>query len=167
MDPSHIDAFLSVLQRRDPDNWRWAQRAESGYWIVRYTGCQPPCTFYIELGPMLICFHAALGMRIWAECRLAVYRYALRLNEEMAGTKFGLSHDGRLSLMVEWPRDSLTFASFETAVQMLLAYYQTYYRDIQLVAQDVDLACQLTARELEEQAVEKAIQIEPWQPVQA
>jgi hypothetical protein len=164
MDASHIDAFLSVLQRRAPENWRWVQRAEGRYWIVRYTGCCPPCTFHIEVGPALICFHAALKMQVWAECRLAVYRYALRLNEEMAGAKFGLSYDGQLSLMVEWPCGGLTFASFETAVQTLLACYGAYCSDVRLVAQDADLARHLATRELEaqdkERALEKAVPIQ-------
>lgn len=160
MDPSHLDAFLSALERREPDNWEWERFSGNNCWWVKYTGCLPPCQFHIEVGPVFVYLHVALGIHIWAECRLAVYRYALRLNEEISGAKFGLSHDGQLALMVGWPRDSLTFASLETAIKMLLTYYETYYPDIQQVAQDVALASHIATRELQELATEEAIQIQ-------
>lgn len=159
MDAGHIDVFLSVLERRDPQNWQWERYPGAGCWQVTYKGYSPPCKFHIEAGPTFIYFHAAVDIHIWAECRLAVYRYALRLNEEISGAKFGLNHEGQLALMVECLRESLTFASFETAVQMLLAYYQTYHPDIQLVAQDVDLAKHITVKELQQQVTEEAVQI--------
>jgi hypothetical protein len=81
---------------------------------------------------------------------LAVYRYLLRLNEEVSSIKFGLDHDGQLSLMIEWPLDGLTFACFEKAIRTLLASHETYYPDIQLVAQNVGLAQHVAARELQE-----------------
>jgi hypothetical protein len=96
-------------------------------------------------------------MQVWAECRLALYRYVLRLNEELSIAKFGLSHDGRLVLMIDWPTHNLSFSAFETAVQVLLTYYETYYPDIQLAAQDTAVARQIAARELDELAREEAI----------
>ncbi len=156
-DSSYIDAFLQVLQNRDPDEW-WSRREERGHWSVKYKGWSPPCEFYIELGPTMVYLYSTLNVIIQGECRLAIYRYALRLNEEMSSAKFGLDPDRRLSLMVEWPRDNLTFASFETAVQTLVNYHKTHYLDIQLVAQDIELAKHVAAHDLQEQAEAEATQ---------
>jgi hypothetical protein len=104
----------------------------------------------VEIGPQLVYLHAPLKLLVWPECRLAVYRYALRLNEEMSGAKLCLSPDGQISLNVEWPHEHLTPLTFETAVQILLTYFELYYVDIQLVAQDRDLAECLAAREIQQ-----------------
>jgi hypothetical protein len=159
MDTGQLDVFLSVLERREPGHWRWQRIPGESCWMIMYKGT-PPCTFHIEASSACVHLHATLEIQTWAECRLAVYRYALRLNEEISGAKLGLSHDGQLALMVEFPIEDLAFARFETAVQMLLAYYQTYYSDIQLVAQDMGLARHVAAAELQQQTAEQAVVIE-------
>ena len=156
MDASHIDVFMTLIERRDPGYWAWRQVAREMFWQAKYSGCQPPCELRIELGPAFVYFHAPLEMTVWAECRLAFYRYALRLNEEMTGAKLGINHMGSLALMVERPREGMTFAGFETALQILLTYYQLHYQDIQLVAQDVHLAHLTTM--IERHALQEEIQ---------
>ena len=164
-DSSYIEAFLTTLKNRAPDDWRF-EHYERGFWFVEHKGWAPPCQFFIELGPHAVYLYTRLDIRIWAECRLGLYRYILRLNEETSNAKFGLSPNGIVSLMAEWPRDNLTFASFEQAVQVLLAYHRAYYQDIKLVAQDVDLARQVAASELQELNAEKAVQVKVEQSMQ-
>lgn len=150
MDATHIDAFLGVLKNREEDKWSYNYQSKDNYWRVHYTGLQSKplsCTFYIELGPKLMYLHAPLSIVIAPGLHLGVYRYALRLNEEMSGAKIGLSHDGKLSLMGEWPRDTQAFSDFETAIRTLLFYYATYYADIEIVAQDKDIAWQIACSE--------------------
>jgi hypothetical protein len=159
MDTGHIDVFLSVLERREPQHWHWQRIPGESCWMVMYKGT-PPCKFHVEAGSAFVHLHAAIDIQIWAACRLAAYRYALRLNEEISGTKLGLNHQGQLALMVEFPIEDLAFARFESAIQMLLACYQTYYSDIQLVAQDMSLARHVAAAELQQQAAEQAVVIE-------
>ena len=153
---SLIDITLNNMQARAPDVWKWGPNKQGAFWIVYYTGFQPPCKFYVEVGQHFIYLHAPLEINIWPECRLAVYRYALRLNEEMSGAKLCLSPGGLLSLNVEWPHENLTPLAFETAIQVLLSYFKLYYADIQLVAQDVDLAGYLAAHEIQAQAEAEA-----------
>jgi hypothetical protein len=160
MDTNQVDVFLSVLERREAENWEWHRYPDSNCWLGIYKGYQPPCKFHIEADDSLLYLHAEVHTQIWAECRLALYRYALRLNEELPGAKFGLNNQGQLALMIEWPLDRLTFTTFEAAVQMLLAYYQAYYHDLQMVAQNPILAQYITASEVQQQTAEQAIQIE-------
>ncbi len=155
---SHIESFLQVLEDRAPDDW-WSKYDEHGYWLVKYKGYAPPCQFHIELDAVMMYLYATLSIDIWYECRFALYRYALRLNEELSNAKFGIDPAGQLSLMVEWPRSDLNYVSFETAVQTLLNYHQAYYSDLELVAQDPDLAQQVLVHELQEQAEQKAVQV--------
>jgi hypothetical protein len=103
--------------------------------------------------------HAPLEIQIWPECRLAIYRYALRLNEEMSGAKLSLLANGQLGMNVEWPRENLTPLLFETAVQILISYFELYYADLQLVAQDVDLAKHIESKE-KIKAFEDALKID-------
>lgn len=152
MKPTRVESFLNVLEQREPDYWQW--ESEGDYWRVHYGGCRPPCDFHIEIGPTMLHLHAALKVKIRTHpeliCHLAIYRYALRLNEELVGAKLGMSHNGKLSLMVDWPHASIDFSGFETAVQFLVHSFKYYYHDIQLVAQDFDLAAHIVGRELEE-----------------
>jgi hypothetical protein len=157
MDPSHINVFLSILENREKDKWKHKYYPDAHYWKISYSGSQPPCTFHIELGSKLIYLHTDFIIQIWPGCHLAVYRYALRLNEEMSGAKIGLRQDGGLTFMVEWSREERSFASFETAVRTFLEYYRTYFPDIQLVAQDKDVAQQIILAEGRERAKEEDI----------
>jgi hypothetical protein len=156
---SLIDISLNNMKTRNPNLWRWGPGKQDAYWIVQYTGYQPPCRFYIEVGPNFIYLHAPLEIQIWPECRLAIYRYALRLNEEMSGAKLSLLANGQLGMNVEWPRENLTPLLFETAVQILISYFELYYADLQLVAQDVDLAKHIESKE-KIKAFEDALKID-------
>jgi hypothetical protein len=149
---SLIDISLNNMKARDPDLWRWGPGKQAAYWNVHYTGYQPPCRFYIEAGQNFIYLHAPLEIRVWPECRLALYRYVLRQNEEMSGAKFSLLADCQLALNVEWPRENLTPVALETAIQILITYFELYYADIQSVAQDVDLARYIESKEVNDQA---------------
>ena len=160
MDTNQIDGFLSVLERREPENWDWKQYPKKGYWRAKYSGFLPPCTFYIEVGATFVYLHTTLNIHIWGECRLAVYRYLLRLNEEISGAKFGMAHNGQLTLMVERPVLALIFSEFETAVEVLLTYYQLHYADIQTVAQSVTVAQQITMYEQRARAEEATVKVQ-------
>ena len=160
MSESNIGVFLSVLERREPDNWEFHQDEKNPCWKVQYKGYYPPCNFHIEQGTSFIYLHAPIDIRVWEENRFAFYRYALRLNEEISGAKFGINCEGQLALMVEWYNDQLAFVGFETAVQIVLTYYRTYYADLQLVAQDAELARQITVREQSAQEQERKMQIQ-------
>jgi hypothetical protein len=152
---SYISAFLAVLHNSAPNEWNEARYDKRGCWTVEYKSV-PPCVFHVEVGPTMVYLHSTVDVSVDPGCQLALYRYALRLNEEMSIARFGLDFSGKLSLMVECPRAGLTFASFESAARILVNYYKIHYPDIQLIAQeDVNLAKRITARELEKQAEEE------------
>jgi hypothetical protein len=159
--PSHLDSYLSVLKNRDEEQWEWARNNQrsSPYWFVQYTGFSPPCKFRIHLNPLMIYLYCVYdSLKIYSECRLALYRYMLRQNEELSAAKLGLSHDGKVSLMVEWPTENLSFPTFDTLVRLLLNYHQIYFNDIQLVAQDIELKDHLL--ELDRYSYEEVPEVE-------
>jgi hypothetical protein len=160
---SDIDMFLTVLERREPQNWHSTRLGDKDCWAVMHRGI-PPCKFHVEANLGFVCIHAAIEIQIWAACRLAVYRFALRLNEEMSGAKFGLSHDGQLSLMVELSLDDLTYAHFENAVQILLDHYRIYYPDLQMVSQSEELAGHLVSGEIRQKKEEEAVSVQILKP---
>jgi hypothetical protein len=140
MQSDSVHGFLTVLAEREKDKWHFHQPKNRQYWKVNYSGCKPPCKFFIETDTAQLYLCSPLKIKVWRECRPALYRFALRLNEEIAAIKIGLGHDGNLSIMVEEPWGEQPFVTFEAAVKTLLACYRTYFGDLQLVAQDVTFA---------------------------
>ena len=110
-------------------------------------GPMPTANFRVEIGPFFITFYAEIELAVWAECRLALYRYALRQNEEMINCRLALTQAGDLAFIVEWPRDELDRHELRDRGAILLTYYETCYPNLQLIAQDEDVARVTTANE--------------------
>ncbi len=138
----HINTYLRVLHTREETMWDILERkADQAYWEVKYHGVEPQLTLRIELGPRLLHFHTTLqGLAFYRDNCLALYRYLLRLSDEMSVVKWGVTHEGIVTLSADWPTENPSFGEFETALRLFINYYRLYYDDVQLVAQDDGLA---------------------------
>ena len=106
---SSLRGFLAVMKKQAPDEWDWAEPEQTSalpdlFWcVVTYQASRPPFRFFVEFNEEILCVQYLLpaDTRIHPDCCLALYRILLRLNEELALVKFGLTHQGNITLMGE------------------------------------------------------------------
>ena len=146
--PNRLDAFLKVMQQQSPGEWTWNRVAESQFWYVDHESSYPPMQFLIEFNDeMLYAQYLLRDFRIRADCWLALYRFLLRLNEELSLVKLGLNYRGQITMMGELPGTQFSLDTFQNLLRLMVYYLEKLYWEIGIVAVSEDLAMFLTQEE--------------------
>lgn len=136
-----ISAYLNVIERRDERRWSWSYAETAGYWHVKCTGILPVCEIHLTLDGPSLCLQTDVGdFRARSECRPALWRFLLRLNDELPVVKFGLTENGKITLMAEAVAGQISLATVEELLELVIAVFLRYRREIELLAAEGELA---------------------------
>ena len=141
--PTEICAYLNVLENQNRDLFNWNYYHTKHYWTVEYKGkgSVPLCKLYLELDSRFLYIHAFIVKKpVTPECRLAMFYFLLRLNDELPIVKFGLDSYGKVVLMVEAGADQVSLSGFKDLVEAAVVVFGQYYQEVELLAREPELA---------------------------
>lgn len=140
MSESRLGRYIQLLRQ---DGWEGMEGpAHDGvvWGVVKYRLPRRQMEVYLAHSDDTLTVQSPLAARPREDCRLAVWRYLLRVNNEIRGAKFTLDPGGKLYLSAEIMAAGSNYQAFRGTLTAFRAYYEHFHREIELLAADRKLA---------------------------
>lgn len=137
-----ITRYLRMLE---PEGWSYQQGpGENPFWwrAVAKTR-RSKLEVFLSLNPDCLTVQAPVVVTPNEFCAAALWRYLLRLNNEMRVVKFSLDGEDKIYLSAEVALavgSGPTFADVKAVLTALKTYYDQFHREIELLATNRKLA---------------------------
>lgn len=95
-------------------------------------------TIHVTLAPHWVYFAVSpfVGAPTNPACERKLHRHLLRLSQEINLAKFSIDAEGNVVLLVELPRENLSFSEFSDALNALSYYAEEHYLEVSALAND-------------------------------
>lgn len=133
-----VTRYLRML---DSDGWKYVYN--DLWWKALYKTSRSKLEVYLSLNDDCLTAQAPLSVRLQTACEGALWRYLLRLNNEMRLVKFTLDAEGQLYLSAEVPLPMAAgpaFGDFKAVLTAFRTYFEQFHREVELLAENQTLA---------------------------
>ncbi len=127
------DAGWSASQSGSPES-------SSVWWTAHYKTPRRRIEVRIGHDHSWLLLQLPLGVRARPECRAALWRFLLHLGHELRLARYSLDRSDKVHLCVGLPADACGFPQFRDALTALRTYFEHHHREIELVAENPELA---------------------------
>jgi hypothetical protein len=127
------------LQLLDGEGWKYQQAGGTQHLWWRATAKTRRSKLEVNLclNDDCLTLQAPVSVTLDPSCAGALWRYLLRLNNEMRLVKFTLDADGQVFLSAEIPLQSAGgpgFADLKAVLTALRTYFDHYHREVEILA---------------------------------
>jgi hypothetical protein len=116
---------------------------EVKYWILQYIverRVRRQIKVYVGLSQNCLCFQLPMIIYVLPESVAAVRYYLLMLNSHIKIAKFGMDAKEEIYLYAEMLIDTAALQSVQAYLECLRTYFESFYREIDLIATNRRLA---------------------------
>lgn len=134
------DKFLEFVAKLDLYNWGSMKKPVGPSWHLGYKGRLRLYDAYFGVSNSWAVFQIPVLLRkgssepLNPRAQRLFLRYLLRLNDELYMSKFGLSEDGQILLLVELPVQELNYELFLFAIRTISKYLELYTQELEIMA---------------------------------
>jgi len=137
-----IARYLRMLE---PEGWSSSSSSTGAapWWTAAFKTQRSRIEVYLCLNDDCLTLQAPISVVPDAVCRAALWRYLLRLNNEMRLVKFTLDASDRIFLSAEIPlpiASGPSFGDVKAALTAFRTYFEQFHREIELLASNAPLA---------------------------
>lgn len=137
-----VTRYLRMLEL---EGWKSQQApgSETLWWKAMFKTTRSKLEVFLCLNDDCLTVQAPVRVTLDPHCHGALWRYLLRLNNEMRLAKFTLDADGQLYLSAEVPMPIAAgpaFADVKAVLTAFRTYFEQFHREIELLAANQMLA---------------------------
>ncbi len=137
-----VTRYLRMLE---PEGWQYQQAPGGGppWWRAAVKTRRSKLEAFLCLNDDCLTVQAPVSVTLDPLCQGALWRYLLRLNNQMRLVKFTLDPDDQVQLSAEIPlpvASGPSFADVKAVLTALRTYFDQFHREVELLAANRTLA---------------------------